>query len=180
MFPITCRTEYEAVIQELWQDEYRENNYQALEIAELQKYHSIESFDLSERLVKSAPHWDTLDWLAGKIVSPLVLKHRQLEENLRKWNTNDSFWVRRASLLSHLHHKEELNTALLSEFILRLTHEQEFFIRKAIGWILRDYSYVNPQWVSDFVKKHETKLSGLSKREALKRIQKGNYTVETS
>ena len=171
-FPITSREEYESVIQDLWEDEYRESNYQALEVAELKEFHAIESFGLYDKLVKSAPHWDTLDWLAGKIVSPLVLKHRELEDNLREWNTDENFWVRRASLLSHLHHKEELNSELLAEFILRLAHEQEFFIRKAIGWILRDYSYVNPEWVSDFVKNHETKLSGLSKREALKKIQK--------
>lgn len=173
MYPITSKEEYEAVILELWKDEYRESNYQALVVAELQDYHSIESFKLYEQMIKSAPHWDTLDWLAGKIVSPLILKHRELEDNLREWNTDKNFWVRRASLLSHLHHKEALNTELLAEFILRLVHEKEFFIRKAIGWILRDYSYVNPEWVSSFVKKYETKLSGLSKREALKRIQKG-------
>jgi 3-methyladenine DNA glycosylase AlkD len=70
-----------------------------------------------------------------------------------------------------LHHRDKTNTALLTELILRLCHEQEFFIRKAIGWILRDYAYENPEWVKVFVAEHQHLLSGLSQREALKHIQ---------
>lgn len=167
------RNEYEQVIFELWHGQHREEMYQALEVAEHYKaYRDLESWLIYDRLVKSATHWDTLDWIAGKIVSPLVLKHRELEEKLVEWSKDDNFWVRRASLLAHLHHKEQTNKELLANTILALAHEQEFFIRKAIGWILRDYSYANPEWVETFVKNHEAQLSGLSRREALKQINR--------
>ncbi|MCB0173573.1 MAG: DNA alkylation repair protein, partial [Anaerolineae bacterium] len=84
----------------------------------------------------------------------------------------DNFWVRRASLLAHLRHKEQTNTQLLADTILALCHESEFFIRKAIGWVLRDYSYTDPAWVSNFVAQYDDRLSGLSKREALKQINR--------
>ena len=71
--------------------------------------------------------------------------------------------------MAHLFHRDQTNTKLLEETILLLIHEKEFFIRKAIGWVLRQYAYTNPKWVIKFVKKYEKQLSGLSKREAMKR-----------
>jgi len=172
-FQNITRQEYEQIIFELWNGHYREEMYQALEVAEHYKsYLDIKSWPIYERLVKSAFNWDTLDWIAGKLVSPLILMHRELEQTLVKWSNSDNFWVRRASLLAHLHHKDKTNTQLLAQTILKLSHEQEFFIRKAIGWILRDYSYSNPEWVLAFVEKHHRELSGLSKREALKQINR--------
>jgi len=70
--------------------------------------------------------------------------------------------------LAHLKHKTHTNLKLLTDTILALSHEREFFIRKAIGWVLREYSKTDPAWVASFVKIHQDALSGLSKREALK------------
>lgn len=165
------REEYEQIIFELWQGDYREEMYQALEVARHYKmFQDKTSWPIYEQLVYTATNWDTLDWIVGDLVSPLVLQHRELEQELIKWSHAENFWVRRASLLAHLRHKAQTNTHLLAETILRLCHEKEFFIRKAIGWVLRDYAYTNPAWVRAFVTAHEAKLSGLSKREALKRI----------
>ncbi len=165
--------EYEQIIFELWRGHTREEMYQALEVAEHYKvYHNLQSWPIYHKLAHTATHWDTLDWIAGKLVSPLVLKHRELEQELVKWSKSANFWVRRASLLAHLRHKQQTNTRLLADTILALAHEQEFFIRKAIGWILRDYSYANPEWVQNFVAQHQDKLSGLSRREALKQIER--------
>ena len=167
------RPEYEQIIFELWNGQYREEMYQALEVAERYKrYRAGDSWPIYERLIRSASNWDTLDWVAGKLISPLVLQQRAFEKTLIEWTIDENFWVRRASLLAHLHHKEKTNTELLADTILRLCHEKEFFIRKAIGWILRDYSYANPAWVERFVATHSDKLSGLSKREALKKINR--------
>ena len=172
-FKFIAPEEYEQIIFELWGGTHREEMYQALEVAEhYKKYRTLASWPIYDRLVRTSPHWDTLDWIAGKIVSPLVLKHRELEAQLVDWSQDDNFWVRRASLLAHLRHKAHTNTELLADTILALCHEQEFFIRKAIGWVLRDYSYTDPAWVSNFVKQYEERLSGLSKREALKQINR--------
>lgn len=172
-FKIKSQEEYQKIIMELWEGKSREEMYFALDVAETnKKFIKVEAFPFFENLVFTATNWDTLDWICSKLISPLILQNRDLEKTLKKWSDSENFWVRRASILSHLKHKENTNTEFLSKIILKLAHEKEFFIRKAIGWILREYSYVNPNWVVEFVKVNEEKLSGLSKREALKRINK--------
>ena len=81
---------------------------------------------------------------------------------------SDNIWLQRTFLIFQLKYKEEININLLTDYILQLKDTKEFFINKAIGWILREYTRTNPEWVIDFVNKHE--LSNLSKREALKLI----------
>lgn len=172
-YPITSRTEWEEVILELWHGTHRESMYQALEIAErYKKYHDEDAWQLFEQLLRTATNWDMVDWLSSNLIGRLVEKYRHFEYELWEWTDDDNFWVRRASLLAHLKHKEETNFELLSRTILKLAHEKEFFIRKAIGWVLRQYSYTDADWVIQFVNKHENKLSGLSKREALKAINR--------
>lgn len=175
MFPIISRDSWEKVILELWNGTHREEMYQALEIAErYKKYHDETAWNLFEKLLRSATNWDTVDWLSSNLIGRLVEKYRHFEKQLVAWSNDDNFWVRRASLLAHLKHKEKTNAKLLANTILKLSQEEEFFIRKAIGWVLRQYSYTDPEWVLQFVKNHEDKLSGLSKREALKALNRKN------
>ena len=170
-FTLENRDAYRQVIFELWNGVYREEMYQALEVAEYYKaFRDLQSWSIYEELVFTAANWDTLDWIAAKLVSPLVLNHRSLETELVKWSQSDNYWVRRASILAHLRHKERTNTRLLADTILTLCHEKEFFIRKAIGWILREYARTDPHWVRRFVEEHADRISGLSKREALKHL----------
>ncbi len=177
--PLACRADYEAAIRELWCGTFREEMYMALEVAGgLKRFHSEESWPLYQDLVATATHWDTLDWLASRIVGPLVLRNRALERDLIDWSDSPKLWVRRASLLAHLKHKDQTNTELLTATILKLAGEKEFFIRKAIGWVLRDYSYTNPAWVEAFVEQHKGSLSGLSCREALKQLHRQAAKVQ--
>lgn len=170
--PVTRRQDYEAIILELWSGKYREDMYQALEVAERIKiFRDDESWPLYRQLVYSATHWDTLDWIAAKLISPLVLANRKFEAELQAWAESDNMWVRRASLLAHLRHKDRTNKKLLAETITKLAAEEEFFIRKAIGWVLRELSKTDPEWVHQFVAEHEADLSNLSKREALKHLK---------
>ena len=172
-YPIISQQEWKYVILELWNGTHREEMYQALEIAERYKiYHDESAWNLFDTLLRSATNWDTVDWLSSNLIGQLVYKYRHFEKQLEEWSEDDNFWARRASLLSHLKHKEKTNIILLSQTILKLAHEKEFFIRKAIGWVLRQYSYINPDWVLQFVRIHKDKLSGLSKREALKAINR--------
>lgn len=167
------RADYEATVRELWGGEYREEMYMALEVAEgIKRFHTEESWPLYEEMVSTTNWWDNLDWLSSRIIGPLVLRNRELEKHLVSWSDSPKLWVRRASLLSHLKHKTETNRALLAATILKLAGEKEFFIRKAIGWVLRDFSYTDPAWVESFVRDHERELSGLSRREALKHLQR--------
>lgn len=170
--PINDQEEYQDVVRTLWDGEHREDMYQALETAEYFKpFRNAESWSLYEDLIHTSPHWDTLDWIAGKLVSELLLSERnRFEKRLIAWRKDDNLWVRRASLLAHLHHGKETNRELLGETIRLLMPEKEFFIRKAIGWVLRDFANTDPLWVIEYVREVETGLSGLSRREALKHV----------
>lgn len=163
--------DYRHVITQLWEGRSREEMYLALEVAcGYKNHHNDSHFTFYESLYPRAANWDTLDWIASSLISPLVLANPSRESHLKQWRQDSNMWIRRASLLAHLRHREATNTQLLAETIDMLKHEREFFIRKAIGWVLRQYAKTNPTWVLDFVKTRETQLSGLTKREALKHL----------
>lgn len=173
-FPVQTREEYEAAVLQLWRGKTREEQYMGLDVAtQFKKFRTAESWPLYEKLASEAENWDTLDWIASHLIGLLVLKHRYFEKELERLAVSGNFWLRRTALLAHLKHKQETNAALLEKFILQMAHEDEFFIRKAIGWALREYSKTNPQWVIDFVEKHADRLSPLSKKEALKVVERG-------
>ncbi len=170
-YPIHSRDRWNRLILKLWRSESREEMYIALDV--VQKYpcfHDDDAWPLFELLTRTASNWDTLDLIASHFVGGLVAKNRAFEKQLVIWRTDANFWVRRASLLAHLKHKEKTNTALLRETILCLAAEPEFFIRKAIGWVLREYGKSNPHWVVNFIRQNEAVLSGLSVREAMKNL----------
>ena len=97
--PLTCRADYEATIRELWTGTFREEMYMALEVAGgFKSFHTEDSWPLYEKLVATATHWDTLDWLASRIIGPLVQRNRALEIHLIAWSDSPNLWVRRASL----------------------------------------------------------------------------------
>ncbi|WP_414045000.1 DNA alkylation repair protein [Macrococcus equi] len=124
-----------------------------------------------ESLITTHSWWDSIDTIAPNIVGDIVLKDRIAGERImREWNHSDNFWLQRASLLHQLKYKNKMNEALLKDLIVNTKDESEFFIRKAIGWVLREYSKTNAQFVIDFVK--ENNLSPLSSREALKWLSK--------
>ena len=91
-------------------------------------------------------------------------------DHVRAWRTSQHLWTRRAAVLVQLHHGTGTDTDLLAETIDMLAGKGDFFIRKAIGWALRQYSRTDPDWVRDFVASRGAELSGLSRREALKHL----------
>ncbi|OAN11183.1 DNA alkylation repair protein [Photobacterium jeanii] len=160
---------YRRLVLWLWSGVYREEQYLAMDVAEYyKKFRTIEVFGVYEEMLKTADNWDTVDKIASNLVGKLVQEHRELEAKLIEWRTSDNMWLRRASLLAHLKHKGDTNFALLSETILMLAHEKEFFIQKAIGWVLREYSKTEPELVSAFTKQHSQLLAPLSQREAMR------------
>ena len=122
-------------------------------------------------MIINKPWWDTIDFLAPKILGEYFkLFPEEIDKNIQKWISSNNIWLQRSSILFQLKYKETLNTQLLTKIILPLSNTKEFFINKSIGWILREYSKTNKDWVLDFIEKH--KLSNLSIREALKHINK--------
>jgi 3-methyladenine DNA glycosylase AlkD len=119
------------------------------------------------RLITTKSWWDTVDALAAHGVGPLVMAHPILAGEMDTWVDHEDLWLRRTAILHQLHFKSATDTARLFDYCLRRAHEREFFIRKAIGWALREYSKTDATAVTRFVAEHEGELSPLSRREAL-------------
>jgi len=159
------------MIKFLWQKPEREFHYFAQELA-FKYSEQLEENDilLFEYMVTHQSWWDTVDFIAPKLVG-MYFKQFPKKRNkyITKWVKTNNIWLQRSAILFQLHYKIELDTVLLSSIINELKNSNDFFIRKAIGWILRQYSRTNPNWVIDFVKNNN--LNNLSSREALRLIK---------
>ena len=130
---------------------------------------SVQDLPSLERLIMTKSWWDTVDLLASGCVGSVVLRSRRAgSEVMDAWIRSPNMWVRRAALLHQLKYKERTDEERLFGYIRRCLHEREFFITKAIGWVLRQHARLEPRAVQRFVLKHEAELAPLSKREALK------------
>ncbi len=159
------------IIEILWKKPEREYQYFAQEFAE--KYvRELEPEDIAlfEYMICHKSWWDTVDFIAVKLVGTYFKKYpEQIETYVEKWLASENIWLQRTALLFQLKYKTALDHKLLSQIIRKLLGTNEFFINKAIGWVLREYAKTNPNWVVDFVR--QTALSKLSEREALKHIK---------
>lgn len=162
--PLICR--------QLWQLPQREYTYAALTL--MTKFHKIltpTDIPWLIDLVTQKSWWDSVDTLAGSVLSTLVNRLPDtLWPNFEPLISADNFWLNRTAIIVQLKMRDKTDTDFLTAAILPHMHNKEFFLRKAIGWSLRQYARHNPQWVIDFVQQHQELLSGLSKREALKRL----------
>ncbi|MDH3682975.1 MAG: DNA alkylation repair protein [Acidimicrobiia bacterium] len=125
--------------------------------------------DLAE-LITSKSWWDTVDSLAVHTVGPLVARHRELTEEMDSWIDDDDIWLARTAILYQLSYKERTDANRLFAYADRRAADTEFFIRKALGWALRQYARTDPEAVRAYVSANEDRLSGLTKREALKHL----------
>lgn len=164
----------------LWHLPHREEKYAAIEFATQHKaYIGIASLALYEQLIREGAWWDLVDAVATLLVGSVLLKHReQARVVMEKWIADPDMWVRRAALLAHLKHKTLTDEAQLFDHCLKLAPEKEFFIRKAIGWVLREYSKTAPDAVRGFLRAHRTALSPLSFREGAKRLLRDGMSLE--
>jgi 3-methyladenine DNA glycosylase AlkD len=156
----------------LWELPQREYQYLAIELLQRNSKKLLES-DINniEKIIVAKSWWDSVDGIAAWICGAYFkLYPQQIIPVTTDWMKSGNMWLQRSVLLFQLKYKSETNTELLSKWIKELADHKDFFIRKAIGWVLREYSKTNPKWVIDFV--NENQLSGLSKREALKHVNK--------
>ncbi len=161
----------ELLAKQLWQKKEREYHYCAQEIILIKKNYKTNDVNLFEYMITNKSWWDTIDFIAPKILGEYFkLYPNQIDKKINQWIFSDDIWLQRSCLIFQLKYKKKLNTKLLTYIIKNLLNTDEFFIKKSIGWILREYSKTNSLWVEKFV--HKTKLKSLSKREALKFINK--------
>jgi 3-methyladenine DNA glycosylase AlkD len=121
------------------------------------------------RFVARKQWWDTIDGL-DRIIGSIGLSDPRLNALMLRWSTDPDFWIRRVAIDHQIGRKEQTNTELLAAILVNNFGSREFFINKAIGWSLREYSKTNPQWVKRFLETHRSEMAPLSIREASKRL----------
>ncbi len=163
-------TEVKDVAQEIWQNPEREMHYCAIELFEHYKKNIDEGFIIIiEKLIKENSWWDTVDAINSKLVDYYFKKFpNKIYSTTTHWNNSNNIWLIRVSIIFQLKWKTKIDIKILEQNILPHTKSKEFFIQKAIGWALREYSKTNHSWVLEFVRNNS--LPSLSKKEALRLI----------
>jgi len=163
------RAEWERTVRTLWREAtHREERYFAIAVLEDRRYRAhrdLDALPLYEELIVDGAWWDYVDAVA---CGPLGALLPDVAPVLREWSTDNDLWKRRSSIIAQVRRKADTDFELLQAVIEPNRADPEFFIRKAIGWALRSYAWVEPEIVREYVDRHE--LSPLSRREALKNI----------
>lgn len=158
------------LLDECWDDDHREFQYFVMDyLKAMQKTLTFDDVSRMERFVRTKQWWDTIDGL-DRIIGGIAFTDRRINDLMLKWSLDDDFWVRRIAIDHQLCRKQLTDTALLEKIIMNNFGSDEFFINKAIGWSLRDYSKTDPVWVADFIDRHRDEMSRLSIREATRRL----------
>jgi 3-methyladenine DNA glycosylase AlkD len=167
---------YERNVLALWKLPYREEQYCAIAYARQHpRFITPSALWLYERMIREGAWWDFVDEIAVNLVGTVLGNFRaKTRPIIERWCDDPDMWIRRTSLLAHLKHKKETDAAQLFDHCLRRADEREFFIRKAIGWALREYSKTEPRAVRAFLKKYRQRLSNLSYAEASKHLARAN------
>ena len=171
-WPPQTAADYRSLVLGLWERPHREMKYLAIAAAvRHRKFITPVALPLYRRLIVEGAWWDLVDEVAADLVGKVLLEHRErTTATLREWLHHDDLWLRRTAIISQLRHKDATDAAFLFECCAARAAETDFFIRKAIGWALRQYAYTDPEAVRRFVSAQGDRLSGLSRREALKHL----------
>ncbi|WP_456272973.1 DNA alkylation repair protein [Bacillus sp. AK031] len=156
----------------LWKQPEREFQYIALALLDKERRKlEPEHLSLLEELIVSKSWWDTIDTIASRLAGFVIKKYPdQGEEYLERWIASDNFWLNRTAILHQLSYKQDTDKEKLFSYIKQHNSSKEFFIEKAIGWALREYSKTAPESVVSFIENEE--LRPLSRREGLKYVKK--------
>lgn len=173
--PLRDRATWTAAIRQLWDGAgFREERYAAIALSGDRRYagfQDLAAMDLYQKFVVEGAWWDHVDEVAIRRIGPLLrAEPGPLRSIMLEWSTDRDLWRRRASIICQVGAKTATDVALLVD-VLAVNHaDREFFIRKAIGWALRDYARTDPGWVRGYLAAHRDELSGLSRREAAKHL----------
>jgi 3-methyladenine DNA glycosylase AlkD len=172
-FPLASASAWRAGVLELWDEaSFREERYAALALSGHRLYRGFQTpdqLDLYRHLVETGAWWDYVDAIAKDRVGPILrADFDQVSELMRAWAVDDHLWVRRTAILCQLGSRADTDEPLLRWCLVQNLAGRDFFLRKAVGWALREYAKTSPDWVRAFVSDHESEMSGLSRREALK------------
>lgn len=172
-YPLRSFDEYVTTIRHLWDTAtYREERYTALGLAEkYPQYQTLEALPLYRHLIETGEWWDYVDMIAQHLIGGLLWHNRDVMElELGRWINDPHLWIRRSAVLAQTRFKGDTNEAMLFEFCEDHLHETSFWMRKAIGWALREYSKTRPEAVRGFIQRNEDRMSGVTMREARKYV----------
>ena len=149
----TAMVEYQELIQLLWNDPHRECQYIALDImGTLKNKMDVDWIDFLEQLILNKSWWDTVDFLAPNLMGSIFSRNVNLGHSYTdRWIESDNYWLQRSAIIYQLRYKDKVDFERLTGYILRRKDSKEFFIQKAAGWALRNYSKCNPEAVRDFI-----------------------------
>lgn len=164
--PVTVR----AAALRLWDEAgHREERYAALALLATKPLAGqVDSLPVVEHFIRTGQWWDYVDEAAHRLRELLEADSSGMPDLLRRWSRDEDFWVRRATIIAQLNRGEDTDLTLLTDVIEPNRDDSEFFIRKAIGWALRDAARAHPDWVRTYLATHD--LSPLSRREAAKHL----------
>ncbi|MDT6982627.1 DNA alkylation repair protein [Streptomyces lusitanus] len=169
--PRPTETDCAAVALRCWELPEREYHYFAVDHLRRHVRRCSSGFlPVARHLLTTVPWWDTVDLLAAHVVGPLVAADPALTAEMDRWSTDDDMWLVRTALLHQLRYKERTDTGRLFGYCLRQSGHPDFFVRKAIGWALREYAKTDPDAVRGFLAREGGRFAPLSVREALKNI----------
>ena len=172
--PLASCDEWQAAILWLWRRaRFREERYGALVLASDRRHAQCRtpaSLPMFEEMIITGAWWDHVDWIAHVIGDMVRAYPKQMRPVMRKWSRDENLWKRRVSIICQISFKKDTDLKLLYANIEPNLADRDFFIRKAIGWALRAYAWTDPAEVARYVREHESRLSGLSRREALKNV----------
>ena len=157
-------------VENCWNKEEREFQYVVVYyLKAMQKFLKREDISRLKYLIVTKSWWDTVDLLA-KVVGSLIIRIEGYDQIMLEWSKDSNIWLRRVAILYQLFLKDKVDKQVLDKILVNNLGDSEFFINKAVGWALRDYSKYNPEWVREFIKKNKENMANLSIREASKYI----------
>ena len=158
------------LLDQCYQDLHREFQYFVCDyLLAMNKYLTFEDIPKLKQYITKKEWWDTIDCF-DSVIGEIGLRDNRVEKLMLEWSKDKDFWLRRIAIDHQLNRKKKTNKELLEQIIVNNFGSEEFFINKAIGWSLREYSKTNPTWVKEFLDKYKDKLNKLSIREASKYI----------
>ena len=158
------------LLDQCYQDLHREFQYFVCDyLLAMNKYLTFEDIPKLKQYITKKEWWDTIDCF-DSVIGEIGLRDNRVEMLMLEWSKDKDHWLRRIAIDHQLNRKEKTNKELLEQIIVNNFGSEEFFINKAIGWSLREYSKTNPTWVKEFLDKYKDKLNKLSIREASKYI----------
>jgi 3-methyladenine DNA glycosylase AlkD len=174
---LSTRTAWSKTVLELWRGaKYREERYAAIALSGVKRaarFQTPSAMPLYEEMIVRGAWWDYVDEIATNRVGPILRGYPSpMKKKMLAWSKSENIWKRRTSILCQLRFKQDTDLDLLYACIEPSLDSKEFFLRKAIGWALRQYAWTGPREIGRYVREQKDRLSALSQREALKNIHK--------